>query len=83
MNLELSNAFGADCILVVVWKNSEPDVSYFALSLLKSSLSVLRSLVFHIIGRFHHLSLYLSQNYCFVCLLSESLKVSEKLVSND
>ena len=27
MNLELSNAFGPDCILVVVLKNCEPELS--------------------------------------------------------
>ena len=55
MNLDLSKASGPDCSPVVVLKNCEPELSY----ILADSLSVLRSLVFQIVGSFHHWSLYL------------------------
>ena len=56
MNLDLSKASSPDCIPVVVLKNFEPELSYI---LVNSSRSVLRSLVFQIVGRFHLWSLYL------------------------
>ena len=56
MNLDLSKASGPDCIPVVVLKNYEPEISYILAEL---SISVLRSLVFQIVGRFHQWSLYL------------------------
>ena len=56
MNLDLSKPFGPDCIPVVVLKNYELEVSYI---LPNSSISVLRSLVFQIVGRFYEWSLYL------------------------
>ena len=56
MNLDLSKASGPDCIPVVVLKNCEPEFSYI---LANSSTSVLRSVVFQIVGRFHLWSLYL------------------------
>ena len=56
MNLDLSKASGPDCIPVVVLKNCERELSYI---LADSSRSVLRSLVFQIVGRFHLCSLYL------------------------
>ena len=49
MNLDLSMVSGPDCIAVVVLKKCEPELSF----------SVLRSLVFQIVGRFHQWSLYL------------------------
>ena len=56
MNLHLSKASGPDCIPVVVLKNYEPEISYILAEL---SISVLRSLVFQILGRVHQWSLYL------------------------
>ena len=50
MNVDLSKASGPDCIPVVVLKNCEPEFSYILAEL---SVSVLRSLVFQIIERFH------------------------------
>ena len=55
MNLDLSKTSGPDCIPVVVVKNYEPEISI----VLAELLSVLRSLVFQIVGRFHQWSLYL------------------------
>ena len=60
MNLDLSKASGPNCILVVVLKNCEPEFSYILTKLFnKCLISVLRSLVFRIFGRFHQWSLYL------------------------
>ena len=56
MNLDLTKASGPDCISVVVLKNCEPELSYILAELFKS---VLRSLVFQIVGRLHLRSLYL------------------------
>ena len=56
MNLDLSKASGTDCIPVVVLKNCEPELSYILAELFNSVLS---SLVFQIVGRFHQWSLYL------------------------
>ena len=56
LNLDLSKASGPDCIPVVVLKNCEPELSYI---LAESSISVLRSLLFQIVVRFHLWSLYL------------------------
>ena len=50
MNVDLSKASGPDCIPVVVLKNCEPELSYILAEL---SVSVLRSLVFQIVERFH------------------------------
>ena len=49
MNLDLQKASGPDFIPVVVLKNSEPKLSE---KLASSSISVLKSLVFQILGRF-------------------------------
>ena len=54
-NLDLSKASGPDCIPVVVLKNCERECSYILTELFKS---VLRSLLFQIVGRFHQWSLY-------------------------
>ena len=56
MNLDLSKASGPDGIPVVVLKNCAPELSYILTKLFKS---VLWSLVFQIVGRFHLWSLYL------------------------
>ena len=69
---------------MVVLKNYEPELSYI---LLNSSISILRSIVFQIVGRFHLWSLYVGErstakNYCPVSLLSVVSKVFEKLVNN-
>ena len=56
MNVDLSKASGPDCIPVVVLKNCEPELSYILAEL---SVSVLRSLVFQIVERFHQWYLYL------------------------
>ena len=50
MKLDLSKASGTDCIIVVVLKNCEPEPFYI---LANSSISVRRSLLFQIVGRFH------------------------------
>ena len=54
MNLDLSKPSGPDCIPVVLLKNCELELCYIL-----AQLSVLRSLVFQIVGRFHLCSLYL------------------------
>ena len=54
INLDLSEASGPDCIPVVVLKDCEPELSFIPAEL----LSVLRSFVFQIVGRFHHWPLY-------------------------
>ena len=46
MNLDLPKASDPDCIQVVILKNCELELSYWL-------ISVLRSLVFQIVGRFH------------------------------
>ena len=57
MDLDLSKASGPDCIPVVVLKHCEPELSYILAELF--NISVLRSLVFQIVGRFLLWSLYL------------------------
>ena len=49
MNLDLSKASGPDCIPVVVLQNCEQELSY----ILAELFSVLKGLVFQIVGRFH------------------------------
>ena len=56
MNLDLSKASGPDCILVVVLKNCEPEVSYILTELFKKCL---KDYFFQIIEKFHRWSLYL------------------------
>ena len=56
MNLDLSKVSGPDCIPVVVVKNCDPELSY----ILAELFSVLMSVVFQIVGRFHQWSLYLT-----------------------
>ena len=56
INLDLSKTSDPDCIPVVFLKSCEPERSY----ILAALLSVLRSLVFQIAGRFSQWSLYLS-----------------------
>ena len=55
-NLDLLKASDPDCIPLVVLKNFEPELSYI---LANSSKSVLKNLVFLMVGRFHCWSLYL------------------------
>ena len=50
MNLDLSKASGPDCTPVVVLKNCAPKLSYILAELFNKCL---KSLVFHIVGRFH------------------------------
>ena len=50
MNLDLSKAFGPDCIPVVVLKNCEPEVSYILAELFNKCL---KEPCFQIVGRFH------------------------------
>ena len=76
MNLHLSKASGPDSIPVVVLKNCEPEFSYI---LLNSSISVLRSLVFLIVGRIHWWSLYLRMLGKALQLKTTILLVFEKL----
>ena len=56
MSLDLSKTSGPDCITVSVLGNCESKCSYILAEFLKS---VLRSLVFQIVRRFHWWSLYL------------------------
>ena len=88
MNLDLSKASGSDSIPVVVLKNCLPKLSYILAGLFSKCL---RSLVFHIVGRFHLWSLYLfknvgerctAKNYHPVSLHSVVSKVFEKLANN-
>ena len=55
MNLDLSKASGPDCIIVVVLKKGELELSY----ILAELLSILRSLGFQIVARFDQWFLYL------------------------
>ena len=56
MNLDSSKASGPDCILMVVLKNCEPELSFILAILFNKGF---KSLVFQIVGRFHQWSLYL------------------------
>ena len=81
-NLDLLKASDPDCIPVVVLKNFEPELSYI---LANSSKSVLKNLVFQMVGRFHCWSLYLrvlGKAYHPASLLSVVSKVFEKLVND-
>ena len=55
-NLDLSKASGPDCILVVVLKNCEPELSYILAELFNVCL---KGPCFQIVRRFHWWSLYL------------------------
>ena len=50
MKLDLSKVSGPDCILVVVLKNCEPEVSYILTELFKKCL---KDYFFQIIEKFH------------------------------
>ena len=86
-NLDFSKASGPDCIQVVVLKKCEPELSYILAELFKS---VLRSLVFQIVGSFHQWSLYLRilgkgpklKTVALLSLPSVVSKVFEKLVND-
>ena len=56
MGIDLSKTSGPDCITVTVLRNCESECSYMLAEFFKS---VLRSLVFQIVRRFHCWSLYL------------------------
>ena len=56
MNLDLSKTSGPDCILVVVLKNCEPELSYILAELFNVCL---KGPCFQIVRRFHWWSLYL------------------------
>ena len=87
MNLDLSKASGPDCILVVVLKSCEPELSYLLAELFNKCLkescfpdcwkgsSVIP--VFNSVGERST-----AKNYCPVSLLSVVRKVFEKLVNN-
>ena len=87
MNLDLPKASGPDRIPVVVLKNCESELSYI---LANSSISVLRSLVFQIVGRFSSVVLVFknvgerstAKTYRPICLLSVVSKFFEKLVND-
>ena len=57
-NLDSSKASGPDCILVVVLKNCEPELSYILAKLFNMCLRDM-CLVFQIVGRSHRWYLYL------------------------
>ena len=82
-NLDLPEASGPYCIPEVVLKNCESELSYILAELFNKCL---KSLVFHIVVRFHWWSLYLRMSTAKICcpvsLLSVVSKVFEKLVNN-
>ena len=87
MNLELSKAFGPDCILVVVLKNCEPELSDILAELFNKFLKescfpdcwkvLLVVPVFKNVG-----DQSTAKNCCPISLLSVVSKVLEKLVNN-
>ena len=84
MNLDLSKASAPDCIPVVVLKNCKLELPYILAELFNKRL---RSLVFHIVGRFHLWSLYLRMLgkgllVKTTTLLSVVSQVFEKFVNN-
>ena len=86
MNLDLPKAPGPDCILVVVLKNCEPELSYILAELFSKCLKEFTSCcwkvssvvpVFKNVGERSP-----AKGYCPVSLLSVASKVFEKLVNN-
>ena len=87
MNLDLSKASGPDCILVVVLKNCEPELSYILAELfnkcLKESCFLDCWKVSSVVPVFKNVGeRSTAKNYCPVSLLSVVSKVFEKLVNN-
>ena len=90
MNLDLSKAFGPDCIPVVVLKNCAPELSYKLAELFNKCLKEFCFLdcwkvlsvvpVFKNVGK--GLLLSTAKNYRPVSLLSVVIKVFKKLVNN-
>ena len=87
MNLDLSKASGPDCILVVVLKNCELELSYILAELFNKCLKESSfpdcwkvSSVVHIFKNVGERST--AKNYCSVSLLSVVSEVFEKLVNN-
>ena len=87
MNLDLSKASGPDCILVVVLKNCEPELSYILAELFKKCLKEFCfpdfwkvSSVIPVLKNVGERST--AENYRPVSLLSVVSKVFEKLVNN-
>ena len=87
MNLNLPKASGPDCILVVVLKNCEPELSYILAELFNKCLKDSSfpdcwkiSLVVPVFMNFGKRST--AKNYCPVSLLSIASKVFEKLANN-
>ena len=82
-NLDSSNSSDPDCILVVILKNCEPELSYILAELFKMCL------VFQIVGRFYLWSLYLRmlgkgllpETSTLFSLFSVVSEVFEKLVN--
>ena len=86
-NLDSSKASGPDCILVVVLKNCEPELSYIPAELfnicLKESCFLDCRKVSSVVPAFTHVAERSSaENYCPVSLLSVVRKVFEKFVNN-
>ena len=87
MNLDLSKAFGPDCIPVVVLKNCEPELSYILAELfnkcLKKSCFPDCWKVSSVVPVFQNVGeRSAGKNYRPVSLLSVLSKVFEKLVNN-
>ena len=87
MNLDLSKAFGPDCILVVVLKNCEPEPSYILAELfnkcLKESCFPDCWKVSSVVPVFENVGeRSTAKNYHLVSLLSVVSKIFEKLVNN-
>ena len=87
MNLDLSKVSGSDCILVLVLRNCEPELSYILAELsnkchMESCFPDCRkvSSVVHVFKNVGEVST--AKNYCPVSLLSVVSKVFEKLVNN-
>ena len=87
MNLDLSKAFGPDCIPVVVLKNIEPELAYILAELfnkcLKESCFPDCWKVLSVVPVFNNVGeRSTAKNYRLVSLLSVVSKVFEKLVNN-
>ena len=87
MNLDLSKAFGPNCILVVVLKNCEPELSYILAELfnkcLKDSFFPDCWKVSSVVPVFENVGKRsTAKNYRPVSLLSVVSKIFEKLVNN-
>ena len=76
MSLDLSKAYGPDCIPVVVLKNCEPELSYLLADLFRLMEGFISDPVFKNVGERST-----AKNCCPVSLLSVISKVFEKLIN--